>query len=266
MKMSKIQRVVLFGIDGAGTYFEQADTPNIDRIFKNGAVSRRTLTELPSISAQCWGSMLHGVECAKHGLTNSIADEIPYPLDSPYPSVFRVIREAMPDAKMASFCDWGSINVGIVEEGIDVYKYIDADYNLIEPAIEYINNNDFTFLFFQFDSVDHAGHSHGYGTAEHLKAISKNDEYIGRVVDAIEQRGWMDDTLILVEADHGGIRTGHGGATDEEKWVSFYAIGGNVRNTELTGMLVRDTPSVILYALGIPQPVGWSGRVPGGLW
>ncbi len=67
------KRVILFGIDGAGTFFEQAETPNIDRIFKEGAVSNRTLTELPSISAECWGSMLHGVDCTMHGLTNSIA-------------------------------------------------------------------------------------------------------------------------------------------------------------------------------------------------
>ena len=38
------KRVVLFGVDGAGTFFEQTPTPNIDRIFKKGAVSRRTLT------------------------------------------------------------------------------------------------------------------------------------------------------------------------------------------------------------------------------
>lgn len=264
--MNKIKRVVLFGIDGAGTWFEQADTPNIDRIFKNGAVSRRTLTEIPTISGQCWGSMLHGVECARHGLTNSIADTTPYPMDSPYPSVFRVIREAMPDAKLASFSDWGSINIGIVENDIGVHKLSASDHALIDPAIEYINNNDFTLLFFQFDSVDGAGHGHGYGTEGHLNAITKNDEYIGRIVDAIEKRGWMDDTLLLVEADHGGIGCGHGGASDEEKWVSFYAVGGNVRNTELTDMMVRDTSSIILHALGIKQPVGWTGRVPGGLF
>ena len=62
-------------------------------------------------------------DCTMHGLTNSIAGSVPYPSDSPYPSVFRVIREAMPDAKLASFCDWRSVNKGIIEEGIGVYKY-----------------------------------------------------------------------------------------------------------------------------------------------
>ena len=171
--MKTVKRAVLFGIDGAGAYFEQADTPNLDRIFKNGAVSRRTLTELPSISAQCWGSMLHGVECARHGLTNSIADEIPYPLNSPYPSVFRIVREAMPEAKLASFCDWGSVNIGIIEDGIDVYKYNAPDHELIEPAVEYINKNDLS------DSQSYPDHKrhHNEVLPDYHRSMYKSDQY-----------------------------------------------------------------------------------------
>lgn len=269
--MKKAKRVVLFGIDGAGTFFEQAQTPNMDRIFAGGAVSRRTLTEIPTISAECWGGMLHGVECGWHGLTNSIVGSTPYPTDSKYPSVFRVIREAMPGAKLASFCDWDPINVGIVENSLDVYKYSDRDEKMVEPAIRYIRENDFTFLFFQFDSVDGSGHRHGYGTPEHLEAIRRNDEYIGSVVAAIEARGWLEETLILVEADHGGTPNHgfgghHGGATEEEMYVSFFAAGPGVDGGELTGMLVRDTPAVILHALGIPQPEAWTAGVPAGLF
>ena len=244
----------------------------MDRIFKNGAVSRHTLTEYPSISAQCWGSMLHGVDCRRHGLTNTIAESgVPYPLDSPYPSVFRVIREAMPEAKLASFCDWGAINKGIVEDGIGVYKYQAKDYELVEPAIDYINKNDFTFLYFHFDSVDGAGHDYGYGSPKHLEMITRNDGYIGRIVDAVEKRGWSEETLILVEADHGGTPDegfggSHGGASDAEQYVSFFAAGGNVRHTELTDMMVRDTAPIIAHALGIPQPEGWAACVPAGLF
>ncbi|MCM1026181.1 MAG: alkaline phosphatase family protein [Roseburia sp.] len=269
--MQKARRVILFGIDGGGTFFEQADTPNIDRIFKQGAVSRRTLTELPSISAQCWGSMLHGVECGRHRLTNAVTGEKPYPPDSPYPSVFRVIREAMPEAKLAAFSDWSNINRGIIEEGIGVYKCSAKDYDLVEPAIRYIRENDFTFLFFQFDSVDHMGHKHGYGSPEHLEMITKNDGYIGRIVEAVMESGRMEDALLMLEADHGGTPdygTGgsHGGATDAERYVSFFAVGGGVRHTELSDMYVRDTAPAILYALGIEQPAGWTGRVPGGMF
>ena len=143
-----LRRAVLFGVDGGGTYFEQASTPNMDRLFRNGAVSRRTLTEIPTVSAECWGAMLHGVDRHDHQLTNWIVGARDYPPDSPYPSVFRVIREAMPDAKLAAFSDWNPINRGIIESNIDVYKFSDRDFGLIRPALDYISENDFTMLFF----------------------------------------------------------------------------------------------------------------------
>ena len=269
--MKKAKRVVLFGVDGGGTFFEQASTPNMDRFFASGAVSRKTLTEIPTISAECWGSMLHGVECGWHGLTNAIVGSAPYPVDSQYPSVFRAIREASPGAKLASFCDWDPINGGIIENGLGVFKYHAPAKELVEPAVRYIRENDFTFLFFQFDNVDGAGHRHGYGTPEHLAAITENDAYIGAIVAAIGEQGWLEDTLILVEADHGGTPNDgfgghHGGATEAEKYVSFFAAGPGVGKGQILDMLVRDTPAVILHALGIPQPESWTARVPAGLF
>ena len=96
--------VVIIGVDGAGAFFKEAETPAFDRIFKNGAVTYNMLTSIPTISAECWGSLLHGVEPEKHGLTNRKCMEFPYPADSPYPSIFRVLRSARPDARMGSFC------------------------------------------------------------------------------------------------------------------------------------------------------------------
>lgn len=128
-------------------------------------------------------------------------------------------------------------------------------------------------MYFHFDSVDHEGHAHGYGTPEHLAMISKNDEYIGQIVDAIEKRGWLEETLILVEADHGGTppdergRGAHGGDSDAEKYVCFYAAGGGAQHVELRDMLVRDTAPAILHALGLSiPPPAWNSRVPGGLF
>ncbi|MBQ2954908.1 MAG: alkaline phosphatase family protein [Clostridia bacterium] len=271
--MKTCKRVVLFGVDGAGTYFEQAKTPNIDRIFCGGSVCRRTLTEIPSISAECWGSMLHGVSCEQHGLTNWTASNLPYPSDSPYPSVFKAIREACPDAVLASFSDWPAINDGIIEQDIGVYKQSALDFYLIDQAVDYIEENDFTFLFIQFDSVDRMGHRHGYGSQTHLDLITLTDTYIGRMVRTLEKQNRLEDTLLIVEADHGGTRArysallgNHGGDSDEEKYVLFAAVGGGVCPGEITGMMVRDTAAVILHALGIPQPASWSACVPNGLF
>ena len=57
----KYSHVIVIGVDGAGAWFKDADTPNFDRIFAKGAVTYRALSSKPTISAECWGLMLIGV-------------------------------------------------------------------------------------------------------------------------------------------------------------------------------------------------------------
>ena len=112
----RYSHVIVVGIDGAGAFIKQADTPNFDCIFKNGAVTYEGLASRPSISAECWGSMLLGVGPEVHKLTNSIAETFPYPVDSPFPSLFRRIRESYPEAEIGSYCNWNPITSGIAEK------------------------------------------------------------------------------------------------------------------------------------------------------
>lgn len=260
------KRVVLIGVDGAGAFFRDTDTPCIDEIFENGAISYNVLTSNPTISAQCWGSMLHGVTPGAHRLTNAIVGERAYPADSPYPSVFRVIRENNPDATLASFTHWYPINIGIIEDGLGVHKDSATDAPLTEKICDYVKKNDPTLLFVQFDEVDHAGHSAGYGTQTHLDQITATDELIGKIYDAYDEMGYLEDTLFIVTADHGGTGLSHGGLSDAEKYVMLAATGKTVENGEIIDMEIRDCASVILYALGYEQPDSWTGRVPSGLF
>ncbi len=262
------KRVALLGVDGAGNFFQQARTPNLDRIFKNGAVSHHVLTSEPTISAQCWGSMLLGVKPEMHRLTNGITDEKPYDLDSPFPSVFRVIRENDPDAELASFVNWNPINHGIIEHNLNVEFGTGYDYQVTEMACEYLIDHDPAFLFMQFDSVDSAGHGHGYGSEGHLNQITAVDAFIGQVYEAYEKRGFLEDTLFMVTADHGGHNKGHGGSTDEEKYVSFMAAGKHTEKGEIIDMEIRDSTAIVLHALGLDEkkPASWTSVVPEGVF
>ena len=152
--MKYYKYVAVIGVDGAGNFFRRTSTPEIDRIFADGAMTYNMLTSKPTISAQCWGSMLHGVTAAVHGLTNGIVEKVPFATDSKYPSFFRVIREHDEDAVLASFCHWNPINVGIVEDGIDVYKEGGiADEVLTDHICNYLAKNKPTALFVQFVKV-----------------------------------------------------------------------------------------------------------------
>lgn len=259
--------VVIIGVDGAGAFFKDANTPNIDAIFANGAITYDCLTADPTISAQCWGSLLHGVVPSVHGLTNSTVSSTAYPSNSKYPSFFRVIRENSENAILASFCNWNPINVGIVENNIGVHKIGGiSDSKLTNEILAYLENNNPTALFVQFDEADGAGHSYGYGTETQLAKITEIDTYIGEIYKKYEENGILDETLFIVTSDHGGTGKSHGGLADSEKYVMFAAAGKNVENGTIGEMEIRDTAAIVLHALGYENPETWTARVPSGLF
>ncbi|MBR0537778.1 MAG: alkaline phosphatase family protein, partial [Clostridia bacterium] len=87
----------VIGVDGMGNYNRLADTPNMDRIFANGATTYFALSMDPTISAENWGAMLLGASPVVHGLTNGWISQNEYS-NKALPSVFTRIRRAFPEA------------------------------------------------------------------------------------------------------------------------------------------------------------------------
>lgn len=275
MSMRRYSHVTVIGVDGAGAWFKDADTPNFDKIFENGAITYNALSSKPTISAECWGSMLIGVGPEVHGLTNSIVSNNHYDVDSAFPSLFRRIRQAYPDAVLGSFCDWNPITYGIVETNAGVSHATAPDTELTPVVCDYIRENKPDFVFIHFDSVDGAGHSTGYGRPAFIERLHEVDSLIGDVYNAVEDAGMLEDTLFIVIADHGGtndenFKGSHGGWTDEEKYVTFAATGKGINKTEIKEMNIRDLAATVLYALGIDAPEfdenGWTSQIPDGLF
>lgn len=271
----KYSHVIVIGVDGAGSWFKDADTPNFDRIFSNGAVTYKALSSKPTISAECWGSMLIGVGPEVHKLTNSKVAKLPYPIWSKHPTVFRHIRKAYPKAELGSYCDWNPITKGIVEKFIRVSHRTARDKKLTPIICNYISKKKPDFLFVHFDSTDGAGHENGYGTEKHLKAITEVDKLIGDVYFSTEKANMLEDTLFMVITDHGGTiddngRGSHGGWTDREKFVTFAAVGKGVKCGEIGEMNIRDLAAIVLYAFGIEAPEfdesGWTAQIPEGIF
>ena len=265
------KHVFLLGVDGAGSFFKVADTPNMDRIFEKGATSYDVMTAIPTISAECWGSMLIGSSAQAHGLTNSIVGAKHYDEDSPIPSVFKRIRTAMPDAILASFSNWNPINHGIIEQSLGVTFGTGSDEEVCDQIIAYLDGNNPTLLFAQFDSVDGAGHGNGYGTEAHLNQITVVDSLLGKIYDKLTDKGILEDSLFMVIADHGGTPFGsHGGTSDAEKIVFFGAVGKTIKTGTIGEMNVRDSSAIILHALGLPLPEfkfgGFSAQIPENLF
>ncbi|MFD2331021.1 alkaline phosphatase family protein [Cohnella sp. GCM10020058] len=270
--MEKINRVLIIGWDGAGTFVQDAHTPNLDRYVSKGTFTFEAQTESPTISAECWGSLMHGVSPAKHGLTNEKADKETYPADSPYPSIFRVAREAWPEAKLAAFSAWRPINAGIVEDAIGVHKVSMGDADLAQAAADYVRENpDLRLLYIELDLPDAAGHKHGYNTPGQIAAIEETDANTGIILRAIEEAGLSGDSLLIFVTDHGGggaDKYGHGSDHPMDKTIYWGCAGpGITAGAELrTDVSIKDTAAVVVHALGLAAPEAWEAKLPQGLF
>ncbi len=255
------KHVVIIGVDGAGNFHRNCDTPNMENIFASGAYTDYCRASSPSISAQCWGTMLIGVKPYVHKLTNDSISAKAYTNDE-YPTIFRYVREAHPDAELGAFCNWYPIYEGIIEKNIGVTTARGEDDVLTPKICDYIKDKKPELLFIQFDSVDHAGHAYGYGKDGYLKALEKVDGYVGEIYGAIEEAGILDDTLVILTADHGGINTSHGGASEEEMNTYFAAVGKTVNGNQSLDVKGRDLAAIIACALGVHGNEKWDSFVP----
>lgn len=261
----RYKHTVVIGVDGMGRFNKNADTPNMDALFSDGAVTYSALSMDPTISAENWGAMLIGCDPGVHGLTNSIIDRFEYK-NKALPSVFTRIRREYPEALLVSCCNWNPINHGIVEHDTGTVMITADNAELLCGKIEEAIAGKPNFLFIQFDEVDSAGHRKWYGTPEYLKQVEKTDEFVGRIAAAYRKAGIFEDTLFICLADHGGIRAGHGGYTEDERTVFFAAAGRGVRKGSMGYAQTKDIAAIVLYAFGIKKPEfdrkGFSSQVP----
>ncbi len=277
----KYDRVVIFGVDGAGGYFGQCDTPNFDRIFSEGNINLNGVSQYPTVSSQNWASMLYGVTAQKHQITNTQASLLPH-LGVKYPSVFKTYAKHHKDATYFSAVDWIPVNYGIIENGIKgmTKKYAKSmvkddgseyaiDKKVAELAVERLEKHRDAITFLHFDCVDHAGHGVGYGSAPFVAALQEVDRDMGIVYDAYREKGLVEGTLFICVSDHGHALTGgHGGEEETEKVVTLAVAGGkgNIVKGTCGKYVTHDLASVILYALGEKQPAHYEGGVPKNLF
>ncbi len=261
------EHVFIIGIDGAGSFIQDGTTPNFNRIFADGAVNFRSRTEMITVSAQNWGSILSGVSYLKHGLTNNKAKKTERSHDTAYPTVFTLARQAFPDAELASYVNWDPINHGIIENDIDVTKHQNSDdEKLTEDICAYFNAGNAPKLFFvQYDSVDHVGHDEGSRSANYFKQIKTVDGYLGKVYDCIESNGLMENGLFIVVSDHGHmISGGHFGLTMRETMTTLavkgkHIVSGSSMEKDTRN---RDVAAITLYALGLARPSYLTAKIP----
>lgn len=270
----KYETVFIVGVDGAGSFIKNTDTPNFDSIFALGAISYEMKSAVPTESAQNWGSMFYGVDPVDHNINNLFAQNRNFKSDE-YNSIFSCVLEKYPDSNCASIVGWNPINSGIIDVD-SIYKIpassdeqtltCDEIVNQFEQYI--IGNTNIKLVFIQIDDVDQAGHAYGWGSEEYYDAIYQADKAIGAIYKIANDSGLLNDSLFVVVSDHGGtVEKTHGGESEEEVNCCFAVCGkGILTNNKIIDMETRDVAAVTLYALGVDKPDYFTARVPMGIW
>lgn len=184
-------------------------------------------------------------------------------------SVFYYVREKYPEAELVSFNNQSAINKGIIENDINVKKFNAGNDALVTDSIVNYHNegNRPKLMFVQLDEVDHAAHAYGGFSENYYASLGEADAYIGRIYDALLDKGLMKNGLFIVVSDHGETSNGHGGNTPEESSAVLAVKGKTVNNVTLAESVKnRDVAAIVLHAIGIEKPSYMTAALPENLF
>lgn len=263
-----VNHVILIGSDGFGAYaFDKAKLPNLRMMMQEGAYSLKARSVLPSSSAVNWASMLMGSGPELHGYTEwgSKIPELPSRItgkDNMYPTIFSLIDQQIPNAKIGVSYTWGGIGYLFEKSTVDLNYNGSTDEKTIEKAMSFFLNEKPAFTFIHLTHPDNEGHEVGHDTPEYYTAVEKIDTQVGEIINTLKKNNMMENTVIIFSSDHGGVDKGHGGKTLLEVEIPWIVYGKNiVKKGKLEKSIVTyDTAPTIAYLLGLKIPDFWRGK------
>ena len=258
------KKLLFIGIDGCRPdALTQAQTPNIDGLINGGIYINDALCSIngqPTVSGPGWSTMITGVWFDKHGVSDNFFSGSNF---DEYPPFNVLMEESSQEYHTASFIMWTPIHTQIFGSTMD-YNELHSTYDgsVAQGAADYMSTPNLDVLFLDFDDVDIAGHSYGYSPEanQYINAIENVDEYIGWVIDAMENRPTFqnEDWLVMITSDHGGIDYSHGGQTIEERQIPIILSGSlvSVETLPEQSYLTNMVPTLLHY-FGIENNCEW---------
>jgi len=264
-----VKHVILIGSDGLGAYaFEKAKVPNMNKMMQGGAYSFEARAVLPSSSAVNWASMIMGSGSELHGYTQwgSKTPELESKVVGPegiYPTIFSLVDAQLPDEKMGAVYTWDGIGYLFEKPLMDLDHNGKDDIETVTVAMDFFNKENPAFTFIHLTQPDNVGHDIGHDTPEYYTAVEEIDRLVGVILADLEKTGKINESVIILSSDHGGVGTGHGGkslAEVEIPWIIYGhgipQIGGPLKSSIVT----YDTGATIAHLLGLKMPQVWTGR------
>ncbi len=268
------KHVVLVGFDGLSAHAVKSDKakmPVFKKLMEQGASTLENRSVLPSSSAVNWASMFMGAGPELHGYTEwgSAKPDLPSRVltdNGMFPDIYYLLRKARPEAELGFIYEWGGMRNLVDTLSVSYLKPQALSAENTEQAVAdvttYIKEKKPVFCSVIFGEPDGVGHGIGWETPEYFAMLSHLDQALGKIVQAVDDAGMMDETVFILAADHGGIHTGHGGKTMEEMQTAIVFSGKGVkagyRIPEST--MVFDIAGTVAWLFGLDTPQVWLAR------
>ena len=260
----RCKRFIAIVIDGCRfDRLNEADTPCIDRIRREGADYVDTATVYPARTVTAFSSMFTGAPPRTHGMRSNFVPN----LNVKCPSIFDSLRDSGMKGRMVGIAHLVDAFGDDVETVTAVTDNDEIDDALIARAKAVMERDDPDLMAVQLLSVDQTGHARGSYNSEYLEKIEATDRIIEEFLHWCGQRGYLEDAAVLITSDHGqGIGIGgHGHMSPEETYVPCIMWGAGVERRGVVDepRSVMDVAPTIAYFLGVRPPSESMGQVLG---
>lgn len=277
----KPAHVLIIGLDGfSAEGFKAVKHPNLDKMIADGVLSLTTRPVMPSVTLPNWTSHLTGSGPEEHGITANdwtLEKHTLQPLetdqDGYYPSIFKVLKDAVPNARIGYYYNWKELINPINKKYLDEVSFEEKDQykDNYQKAYDFMvkNKQNPSLVFLYSVHTDHAGHGFGWMSPEYIKAIEAADVAIGELLDQLKKAGIYKDTHFMLITDHGGINKGHGGITMNEMQVPWAITGPQIKKQGITSAFNsnKNTALVLAKIFGLSKlPLAWTGAIPPGIF
>jgi hypothetical protein len=257
------RRVIVVVIDGCRLdRFREAEKPYLERMMARGTVYESVETAYPARTVVCFSSMFTGAAPERHGIASNLVLKLGLRVES----VFDVLRRRGKVGKLVGIAHLiDAFGHEDVASATSVAHNDKIDGNLIAAARRELEEHDPDLLVLQLLAVDQNGHVRGTYYPEYVERIEITDSLIEGFMGWCEEKGYLEDTAVILMADHGQGRGigAHGHLSEGERFVPFAMWGKGIAE----GRVVREPRSIldlaptISYLLGIEPPSGSTGRV-----
>ncbi|MEL3974264.1 ectonucleotide pyrophosphatase/phosphodiesterase [Rossellomorea oryzaecorticis] len=255
-------KVVVIVVDGMRKErFQDADTPFLDSLKAEGTEFTNMETVYPARTVVCFSSMFTGTYPHEHGITSNMVWKLGIKVES----IFDSLRKVGKKGRLLGVAHL----VDSMGEDVETYTAVmhndKADPTIMKKAKHIMKEQDPDLFIVQMIGTDQTGHSRGVLYDEYLQKIKEADSLIEDFVGWMKAEGKMEDTTLIICADHGqadGIG-GHGHLDEGERFVPFIMHGPGIhkgRKVEARHSLVS-MASTIAHLLGAPFPSHARGPV-----